>query len=130
MIDVRLSKQDKEDLLKFLDTYSKKISTDDINEIETKLSKKLRRLRRSKKLPSFVRKMFTQLKDLVILLDSPTISKDALNRVISALHYFIWAEDRIPDYIPVIGYLDDAFVVSIVYQEVREDISQFKRKKE
>ncbi len=125
--DIKLTGQDKKELLTFLDAYARKIPIEVINEMEDKLDKKVRRLRKRKRLPSFVRKMISQIKDLTLLLDYSAISQRKLNRVISALHYFVWAEDRIPDYIPVIGYLDDAFVISIVYQEVKEDVRQFKK---
>ena len=126
MTDVKLSEQDKADLLKFLDDYSKRVSEVDINEIETKLLKKISKLR-NKKLPNYTKKMISQVKDLSLILDSPTVSEDEHKKIIAALHYFIWAEDKMPDYLPVVGYLDDAFIIATVYSEVRNKINKFKK---
>ena len=123
-----LSQKDKDDLLEFVSNYAKKISIEDLNEIETKLKRKLLKLRKMKKLPKFVDVMISQIEELVLLLNSSTISEEKLDKVIAALHYFIWAEDKIPDYIPVIGYLDDAYIISVVHRDVRSEILQVREK--
>ena len=127
MADVKLTDRDRADLNDYLNSYAKKIPDKDIAEIEKKLDKKIGHLRKNKNLPSFIPLMIDQLKGLAFLLDSSIISENERSRVIAALHYFVWAEDRIPDYIPVIGYIDDAFVISVVYHDVKKYITQVKR---
>ena len=124
MSDIVLTKKDKEELLNFLGEYSNKISETDIEEIEQKLDKKVNHLKKNKQLPAYVNTMFKQMRKLSKLIYANDIEEDMRNKVIAALHYFIWAEDKIPDYMPVVGYLDDAFIISIVYSKAKGYISK------
>lgn len=47
--------------------------------------------------------------------------------IISALTYFLSPVDVMPDAIPVIGYLDDAFVVAACWRLVESDVSEYLR---
>ena len=130
MSELKLTSKDKNELLKYIDNYSEKISMADIREIEGKLKKKLNALKKSKKLPAYAFKMFQEIEDLALLLESREITNKKLDRVIAALHYFIWPEDKIADYVPVVGYLDDAFIINAVYSEVRNEIAAEKKRNE
>jgi len=46
--------------------------------------------------------------------------------IIAGLLYFISPFDLIPDVIPVVGYLDDIFVISLVVKGVKKDLDQYK----
>jgi uncharacterized membrane protein YkvA (DUF1232 family) len=43
----------------------------------------------------------------------------------AALGYFIMPTDMIPDFIPFIGYLDDAAVLAAVMNAIREDMKRY-----
>jgi uncharacterized membrane protein YkvA (DUF1232 family) len=45
--------------------------------------------------------------------------------IVSALIYFVSPFDVIPDWIPVFGHIDDAFVISIALKSVRADLDNF-----
>jgi len=45
--------------------------------------------------------------------------------IIAAVVYFVTPTDLIPDYIPFIGYLDDAYVLSFVLRAVKKDLDNF-----
>ena len=45
--------------------------------------------------------------------------------VISAMIYFVSPLDVIPDWIPVLGYIDDALVVGLALKTVRADLDAF-----
>jgi uncharacterized membrane protein YkvA (DUF1232 family) len=45
--------------------------------------------------------------------------------VAAALGYFLAPTDLIPDFIPVIGYLDDAAVLALVLSGIREDLKKY-----
>jgi uncharacterized membrane protein YkvA (DUF1232 family) len=45
--------------------------------------------------------------------------------VIAAIIYFVSPFDVIPDWIPVLGHIDDAFVVSLALKSVRGDLDTF-----
>ena len=45
--------------------------------------------------------------------------------IIGAVIYFVSPIDAIPDFIPFIGYLDDAFVIGLAMRTVRKDVEKF-----
>ncbi len=49
--------------------------------------------------------------------------------IIAGLLYFISPIDLLPDYIPVLGYIDDAFVISIVMNAIASEIERFQEHK-
>jgi uncharacterized membrane protein YkvA (DUF1232 family) len=46
--------------------------------------------------------------------------------VIGAVLYFISPLDAIPDFIPLIGFADDAAVIALVMRAVRKDVEAFR----
>ena len=126
MADVKLSKADKDELLTYLCDYVKNIPDNDINEIDKKLEEKVQFLLKRENVPSFISKMIAQVNDLKLILKSSIVAETERSKALAALHYFIWAEDGIPDYIPVVGFLDDAFVISVVHHDVRKAIHTIK----
>lgn len=50
----------------------------------------------------------------------------SLIAIIAGILYFISPIDAIPDFIPVIGYIDDVFVLGIVYAQVQSDLEKYK----
>jgi uncharacterized membrane protein YkvA (DUF1232 family) len=46
--------------------------------------------------------------------------------VIAAVLYFLSPLDAIPDFIPVIGFVDDAFIITFVMRAIRRDIQDFR----
>lgn len=53
------------------------------------------------------------------------ISAQSIVAVIAALIYFVNPFDLIFDFIPGIGYLDDATVILFVFNQLRKDIDRF-----
>ena len=45
--------------------------------------------------------------------------------IIAAIIYFVSPFDVIPDWIPVLGHIDDAFVISLALKSVRADLDTF-----
>lgn len=45
---------------------------------------------------------------------------------VAAIIYFVSPVDAIPDWIPVIGYLDDAAVVAFVIASIQDDLVKFR----
>jgi uncharacterized membrane protein YkvA (DUF1232 family) len=56
----------------------------------------------------------------------PDISKRSLVILIGALVYFLMPFDAIPDFIPGIGYLDDAAVIAMALTAVKAEIEKFR----
>jgi uncharacterized membrane protein YkvA (DUF1232 family) len=45
--------------------------------------------------------------------------------IIAAIIYFVSPFDVIPDWIPVLGHIDDAFVITLALKSVRSDLDTF-----
>lgn len=81
-------------------------------------------------LPDFVSKRIPQLESLIRMLqdDEWKLPNEARERLLATFVYFGDPEDILPDYIPVIGYLDDVIMIELVVRElqhVREAYSDF-----
>jgi len=50
----------------------------------------------------------------------------AIVSIIAAVLYFVMPFDAIPDFIPLIGYLDDAVVVAYVMRLVHDEVEAFR----
>jgi uncharacterized membrane protein YkvA (DUF1232 family) len=53
------------------------------------------------------------------------ISRPKLLIVIAAIIYFVSPLDAIPDWVPVLGHIDDAFVVSLALRSTRAELDTF-----
>ena len=53
--------------------------------------------------------------------------KGSIIAIIGALIYFLSPIDLIPDFIPVIGYIDDIFVLGLVFNKVRSDLEEYEK---
>jgi uncharacterized membrane protein YkvA (DUF1232 family) len=53
------------------------------------------------------------------------ISEANLQIIIAAILYFVSPFDVIPDWVPVLGHIDDAFVISLALKSVRMDLDTF-----
>lgn len=54
------------------------------------------------------------------------VSKMTIGIIIFALFYFIFPLDAIFDYIPFLGYIDDATVLSLVISSLKNEIQRYK----
>lgn len=57
--------------------------------------------------------------------DYPVVPWRTIILAAAALIYFIDPFDLIPDFVPVIGYLDDATVIAFVVESIRKDLDNF-----
>ncbi|HEV2805303.1 MAG TPA: YkvA family protein [Chthoniobacterales bacterium] len=53
------------------------------------------------------------------------ISEQNLRIVVAAILYFVSPFDVIPDWVPVLGHIDDAFVIALALKSVRLDLDTF-----
>lgn len=77
--------------------------------------------------PEFVTERLHQLDVLVDMIEDVEwqIPDEERNDVVSALAYFGEPEDLIPDHIPVLGFLDDAIMIELVVEDLRDNIEAF-----
>ena len=57
--------------------------------------------------------------------DYPVVPWRTIILAIATLIYFVDPFDLIPDFVPVIGYLDDATVIAFVVESIRRDLDKF-----
>jgi uncharacterized membrane protein YkvA (DUF1232 family) len=56
----------------------------------------------------------------------PKVPAKTILYVIGAVLYFVSPIDAIPDFLPVIGFLDDAFIITLVMRAIRADVQAFR----
>ena len=81
-------------------------------------------------LPDFVEKRIPELESLIRMLqdDEWALPTNEREKLLATFVYFGDPEDILPDYIPVIGYLDDVIIIELVVRElhhVREAYDNF-----
>lgn len=58
------------------------------------------------------------------------IPKRSVVAILGGLIYFLSPIDVVPDFIPVLGFIDDVFVLNLVYKQVLKDLEKYKIWKE
>lgn len=54
------------------------------------------------------------------------IPKRSIIAIIGGLIYFLSPIDIVPDFIPVVGFVDDVFVLNLVYKQLIKDLEKYK----
>ncbi|MFD2168015.1 YkvA family protein [Thalassotalea euphylliae] len=77
--------------------------------------------------PKFVIDRIRKLEVLVAMIEDSEWNLEGEERtnVLSALAYFADPEDLVPDHIPALGYLDDAIMIELVAEDLKDDIEAF-----
>lgn len=93
----------------------------DESEIIEAVDDVIRDIKREEPLPDFVAKRVPQLESMMRMLqdDEWALPQDERERLLATFIYFGDPEDILPDYIPVIGYLDDVIIIELVVREMR-----------
>ncbi len=108
----------------------------DESEIIEAISDILAEIKSEEPLPDFVAKRIPRLESLIKMLQDeewelPIADRE---RLLAMFVYFGDPEDILPDYIPVIGYLDDVIMIELVVRELQhvrdayEDFCDFRDK--
>jgi uncharacterized membrane protein YkvA (DUF1232 family) len=58
--------------------------------------------------------------------DYTEIPKRSIVAILGGLIYFLSPIDVVPDFIPVLGFVDDVFVLNLVYKQVLKDLEKYK----
>lgn len=62
--------------------------------------------------------------------DYTEIPKRSIIAILGGLIYFLSPIDVVPDFVPVLGFIDDIFVLNLVYKQVVKDLERYKIWKE
>lgn len=88
--------------------------------------------RRAEEPPGAVRRVWTDLSTFIRMVfafskgEYRSAPWRSMALVLGALAYFISPIDAIPDFIPVLGFLDDAFIIALVMRAIRKDVAAFR----
>lgn len=104
---------------------------DDPSKVKSLLDKTLEKIKDvgddNEVLSDFVHsvKTFVRLLSAFIKGDYREVSKTTMVIVLGGLVYFISPLDFIPDFIPIVGYLDDATVIVYIIKRIKNEIDKF-----
>ncbi|MDT8450281.1 MAG: YkvA family protein [Wenzhouxiangellaceae bacterium] len=76
----------------------------------------------------FIREKLDQIRLLTDMLNDEGwgMQEVGRKRVLAALAYFNQPEDLIPDYLPGVGFLDDAIMIELLARELKPEIEAYK----
>jgi uncharacterized membrane protein YkvA (DUF1232 family) len=99
-----------------------------VNDIPTKLASVVQSV--NQKTPS-VKRMIENVQLLYEMLRDKTfaVSWSAKAIVVAAIMYFVSPVDFLPDFIPILGYIDDAFVISAALNAISTEIDRYRTHK-
>ena len=117
--------------MKGKEIYENMMSDMDDEKMRTAFSKTPSKLESVSKLPyEFIRKLIKKVKLIYMMLKDSFGKKykfpvKTVAAMGAALAYFIMPADAVPDFIPVIGYIDDLTVLNLCFLMVNSDIREY-----
>lgn len=125
-----ISRQKKEKLEKIFSRGRRFTGEGDIREAAGRTEDKIRRLE-AHGIPSALEKFWKDLRVLCDMITDFVRGKyktpiRTISAVAFTLLYFVNPFDLIPDIIPVIGYIDDAFIVGLCLKFIGSDLEEYK----
>lgn len=113
-----------EKLQSVLDEKAGSVSVKDEKRIQLRFPDKHRKISESH---PFLRKMLHKLKTFYRMVFDKRYHFSIKNRYImlGALIYFLIPLDLLSDFIPVLGYIDDAMIVKLAWNSVQEEIEKY-----
>jgi Protein of unknown function (DUF1232) len=126
-INIELSDQDIERLNKAVNTSSRNADKASIEEI-TAAAARLMEEAGNGEVPAFITQRLHRLDQMIAMVrdEGWGMGAEDVQRVLSALAYFVNPDDLIPDNTPVLGYLDDAIMIEICERELAPELGAYR----
>ena len=127
---MELNQEKKERLEEIFNEKVKDVNDDDIKKAIDKGKEKIETL--SDKLPRILEELWDDIKDMWNMLvdyyegNYTEAPWGTIAAIVVALLYFVSPIDLIPDFIPVAGYIDDAFVITFAMKFIKDDIERYR----
>lgn len=82
---------------------------------------------RAMELPEFIRSRMANLESMKTMLEDKgfDLPAEERQRVVSCLTYFVDPNDMIADHIPMLGFLDDAIMIELINDELKEELDAY-----
>jgi len=122
-------KQKKEARKQFEDTI-KEINKEDVAEASRDGLIKIREI--ENKIPRLLKEIWEDIKMMIYMITDyikgnyKDVNWKTIAAVTGAIIYFLSPLDLIPDFIPIVGYLDDLTVIKIALNMVKDDFDKYK----
>jgi len=126
----KMSKKQEEEAKKQFEETIKEINHEDVISASEEGFKKIKTL--NHKPPKILKQIWEDIKMMVYLIkdyvngDYRDISWKTIAAITGAIIYFVSPIDLIPDFIPVIGYLDDLTVLKMALKIVTKEFDTYK----
>lgn len=109
---------------------SKNVDEKDIEKVVNSGAEKIGVLEND--IPNALESLWQDIKDMWSMVKDywnkkyPDVPFGTIAAIVTALLYFVSPIDVIPDFIPVVGYIDDAFIVTLALKMVSKDIEKYR----
>jgi len=112
----------------FVNKGAEKITTDDVERVISKSEKIIEMVRKIPVLGRYLEDIIVMLQMLIDYIkgEYKEVPWWVIASVTFALVYLLSPIDVIPDFIPVIGYIDDAFVIGICLLLIENDLQAYR----
>ncbi|MGT2831974.1 YkvA family protein [Streptococcus halotolerans] len=106
---------------------------DELLRDDAKMEPFLEKLEKRMKWVPFIRQELKMIPILISMVrsywkkDYTRVPRRTMLAIVSALIYFLSPVDVIPDWIPILGQLDDALVVAACWKLVNKDVEDYRR---
>lgn len=111
-----------------------KVGAKDVNDAYQKGKSKIDELKDN--VPNKLKALWADIMAMISILGDyisgkyPDLPWKTVAAITGAVLYFVSPVDVIPDFIPIIGYLDDAFVIALAIDFIRDDLAAYRAWKE
>ena len=126
----KISKEQEKEAKKQFEETIKEINRNDVVEASKDGLIKIKEL--ENKIPKLLKSTWEDIKMMVYMITDyikgnyRNVSWKTITAITGALIYFLSPLDLIPDFIPIVGYLDDLTIIKMALKMVKKDFDDYK----